>query len=130
VNILSILDKPMKFLGLEITGSKTPSAMFVFLELKLKTKLENIDACTLRGEYKVNIYSRFALTSIRFYFSVHHIHKAHIDKLDNIARKFLKKWLNIQTNGVSDASMFHPYMLGLKRHLTSTKKPMQAHMLQ
>ena len=114
VNIFSVLDKPMKFLGSEVTGNNTPSAMFAFLELKLKTKLENIDACTLRGEYKVNIYSRFALPSIRFYFSVHHIHKTHMDKLDNIARKFLKKWLNIQTNGVSDASMFHPYMLGLK----------------
>ena len=114
VNILSVIDKPMRFLGSEVTGINTPSAMFVFLESKLKTKLENIDACTLRGEYKVNIYSRYALPSIRFYFSVHHIHKTHMNTLDNIARKFIKKWLNIQTHGVSDAAVFHPYMLGLK----------------
>ena len=114
MNILSVIDKPMKFLGSEVTGENTPNVMSAFLETKLKTKLENIDSCTLRGEYKLNIYSRYALPSIRFFFSVHHIHKTHMDKLDNIARKFLKKWLNIQTKGVSHTSMFHPYMLGLK----------------
>ena len=88
--------------------------MFAFLNSKLKAKLENIDSSTLRGEYKVNIYSRFALPSIRFYFSVHQIHKTHMSKLDDMARKYLKKWLGIQTNGVTDVSIFHPYMLNIK----------------
>ena len=114
VNILSVLDKPLKFLGSEVTSDNTPSAMYVFLNSKLTTKLENIDKCTLRGEYKLNIYRRYALPSIRFYFSVHNIHKTHLENLDNQARKFIKKWLGIQRNGVSDASVFHPYMLGVK----------------
>ena len=37
-----------------------------------------------------------------------------MDKLDNLAKKLLKKWLGIQTHGVTDASIFHPYMLGVK----------------
>ena len=88
--------------------------MFVSIKTKLNQKLENIDSCLLRGEYKLNIYSRYALPSMRYYMSIHHIHKTHMDQLDTSARKYLKKWLNIQNHGVSDASVFHPYMLGVK----------------
>ena len=72
--------------------------------------------CSLRGEYKANIYVRYALPSLRYFMSVHHIHKTHEDQLDNIAKKYLKKWYNIQKNGVTDTdiSIFHPYMLGIK----------------
>jgi hypothetical protein len=112
--IASVIDKPMKFLGSEVTENNTLSAMFAFLYSKLKQKLENIDKSTLRGEHKSAIYSRYALPSIRFYFSVHQIHKTHEEKLDALARLYLKKWLGIQKHGVTDAAIFHPYMLGLK----------------
>ena len=68
----------------------------------------------LRGEYKSNIYVRYALPSLRYFMSVHHIHKTHEEQLDSLARKYLKKWHNIQKNGVSDISIFHPYLLGIK----------------
>ena len=29
-------------------------------------------------------------------------------------KKYLKKWYNIQKNGVTDISIFHPYLLGIK----------------
>jgi hypothetical protein len=45
-----VIDKPMKFLGSEVTGTNTPSAMFASLLSKLKHKLENIDRSTLRGD--------------------------------------------------------------------------------
>ena len=112
--ILSILEKPMKFLGSEVTEDSSPHAMFASIYLKLKTKLENINKSTLRGEYKANIYARYALPSIRYYMSVHHIHKTHEEQLDGLARKYLKMWLKIQKNGVSDISIFHPYMLSMK----------------
>ena len=112
--ISSVIDKPMKFLGSEVTETNTPSAMFVSLLSKLKHKLDNIDRSTLRGEYKCNIYSRYALPSLRFYFSVHHIHKTHEDQLDSLARLYLKKWLGIQKHGVTDTAIFHPYMLNMK----------------
>ena len=62
----------------------------------------------------MKIYSRYALISMRYHLSVHDIHKTHLDKLDGIARKYLKKWLNIPSHGASDISLFHPYVLGLK----------------
>ena len=114
ITIASVVDKPMKFLGSEVTGNNTPSAMFAFLYSKLKQKLENIDKSTLKGEHKSTIYSRYALPSLRFNFSVHQIHKTHEQKLDALATLFLKKWLGIQKHGVTDAALFHPYMLGLK----------------
>ena len=104
----------MKFLGSVVAGENNPSAMFASLQAKLKQKLENIDKSTLRGEYKVNIYSRYALPSLRFFFSVHQLHKTHEEKLDSMTRLFLKKWLNIQKHGVTDAAIFHPYMLKIK----------------
>jgi hypothetical protein len=37
-----------------------------------------------------------------------------MDKIDALARKYIKTWLGIQSRGVTDASIFHPYMLGVK----------------
>ena len=114
VDIDSVIEKPLKFLGSEVCGVNTPSAMFASLFEKLKEKLENIEKSTLRGEYKVKIYSRYAIPSLRFYFSVHQIHQGHEDKLDTLARSYLKKWLGIQKHGVTDTAIFHPYMLNIK----------------
>ena len=71
--IESVLTKPMKFLGSEVTENNSPNAMFAMIFSKLKTKLENINKSTLRGENKVNIFARYALPSMRYYMSVHHI---------------------------------------------------------
>ena len=109
-----IKNKPQKFLGSIVTALNKPQEMFTFLSEKLNKKLENIDNSSLRGENKLKIYSRYALISMRYHLSVHDIHKIHLDKLDNIARKFLKKWLNIPSHGASDISIFHPYVLGVK----------------
>ena len=46
--------------------------------------------------------------------SVHYIHKTHEEKLDSLAKKYLKKWFSIQKNGVTDISIFHPHLLGIK----------------
>ena len=112
--ISTVIEKPMKFLGSEVQKDNSPHAMFAVLSQKLKSKLENIDKCSLRGEYKANIYVRYALPSLRYFMSVHHIHKTHEEQLDSLARKYLKKWYNIQKNGVTDISIFHPYLLGIK----------------
>ena len=46
--------------------------------------------------------------------NVHFIHKTHMEELDCIARKYFKLWLRIQKHGVSDAGIFHPYMLNIQ----------------
>ena len=68
----------------------------------------------MRGEFKVAIYTRYLLPSLRFHLSVHSIHKTHLDKLDHTAKMFLKKWLGFPSHGVTDLSIFHPYLLGVK----------------
>ena len=72
----------------------------------------------------MKIYARCALLYMRYHLSVHDIHKTHLDKLDNMARKYLKKWLNIPSHGASDISIFHPYALGLK---TPSQLYLEAH---
>ena len=74
----------------------------------------NIYSSFLRGEYKLNLYSKYALISMRYHLSVHDIHKTHLDKLDNDARKYLKKWLSIPSQGASDIEVYHPYILNIK----------------
>jgi hypothetical protein len=88
--------------------------MFASIFTKLENKLKNINNSTLRGEHKLNIYTRYALPSMRYYMSVHQMHKTHMDKIDALARKYIKSWMGIQSHGVTDASIFHPYMLGVK----------------
>ena len=67
VSIASVIEKPLKFLGSDVCGTNSPSVMFASIFDKLKTKLENINKSTLRGEYKTQIYSRYALPSMRFF---------------------------------------------------------------
>ena len=104
-----IKNKPLKFLGSNVSALNKPQDMHQFLYDKLETKLKNIDSSHLRGEHKLNIYSRYALISMRYYLSVHDLHKTHLDAL---ARKYLKKWLNIPSHGATDISIFHPYLMG------------------
>ena len=104
----------MKFLGSVVGAVNTPSAMFVEIISKLKKKLENIDKSTLREEFKLNIYSRFALPSMRYFLSVHQMQEINMSKLDSLVRSRIKPWLGIQKNGVSDAAIFHPYVLKTK----------------
>ena len=114
VSIASVCDKPLKFLGSQITALNKPSEMFQFLYDKLENKMKNIDDSKLRGEFKLNIYCRYALPSLRYHFSVHDVHKTHLDKLDSLVKKFIKRWLNIPSRGALDISIFHPYLLNIK----------------
>ena len=75
----------------------------------------NIDHSAVRGEHKLAIYERHALPSLRYHLSIHDMHKTHLTELDNIAKKYLKKWLNFPTRGVTDAGIFHPYLLNVKQ---------------
>ena len=109
-----MLVKPLKFLGSIVVEDNSPSAKFALIEEKLRTKQEKIDKSALRGERKLPIYSRYALPSMRYFMTVHQMNKTHQDKLDTLARKFLNSWLAIPARGATDASIFHPNMLGAK----------------
>ena len=108
IEIGLVKNKPQKFLGSNVTSLNKPSDMFEFLLKMLEKKLQNIDKCSLRGENKLKIYSNYALISMRYHLSVHDVHKTHLEKLDSIAKKYLKKGLNIPSHGATDIAIFHP----------------------
>ena len=107
-------DDPHKFLGSNITHKNSPADHFIFLKGKLDEKLTNLDKTLVRGEYKVAIYTRYILPSLQFHFTVHNIHQTHLDKLDHLAKKFLKSWLAFPKRGATDLGIFHPQLLGIK----------------
>ena len=83
--------------------------------IRFSEKHSNIDRSRVRGGHKLAIYKRHALPSMRYHLSIHDIHKTHLDGLDKLARTFIKKWLNFPTRGVTDAGIFHPYLLNVKQ---------------
>ena len=113
--LATLEDDPTKFLGSSLTHQNTPADHHKFLQAKLESKLSNLDKAEVRGEYKVAVYTRYALPSLRFHLSVHNIHKTHLAQLDATARRYIKQWLDFPSRGASDISLFHPGIIGLKQ---------------
>ena len=68
----------------------------------------------MRAEYKIAIYTRYALPSLRYHLTVHTMHKTHLEELDMVAQSYLKKWLGIPSRGATSAGIFSPLLLGIK----------------
>ena len=68
----------------------------------------------MRGEFKVAIYTRYALPSLRYHLTVHTMHKTHLEELDLTAQFYLKRWLGIPARGATSAGIFSPMLLGVK----------------
>ena len=111
----TVHNNPHKFLGSLVTHTNRPRDFFEHFYEVLKEKLLNIDKSMVRGEHKLSIYERHALPSMRYHLSIHDMHDTHLTELDNIAKKYLKRWLNIPSRGVTNASLFHPYLLNIKQ---------------
>ena len=118
VLVNSVITHPHKFLGSVITPTCSPQDYFREMKQKMEEKLSNIDKAKCRGEYKLAVYERYALPSMRYHLSVHNLHKVHLDALDMLVKTYIKKWLNIPSRGVSDIGLFHPYMLNIKQPST------------
>ena len=107
-------DDPFRFLGSTITFFNNPQDHMTVLKDKISRKLENLEKSLVRGEYKLAVYTRYLLPSLRYHLTVHTIHKTHLDELDLIAQRYLKKWLGIPSRGATAAGIFSPYLLGVK----------------
>ena len=92
--IQSLKDHPHKFLGSQICFSGKSSETYDFIRKEISLKLQNIDNCSVRPEYKLCIYSRYLLPSIRFLLTVHTLQKSHLDALDAFTDKYVKSWLH------------------------------------
>ena len=79
-HIETLTESSHKFLGSLITFNSKPQDYFDHLSNIFKDKLENIDKSKIRGEYKLAIYERYALCSMRYHFSIHPLHKAHLEQ--------------------------------------------------
>ena len=88
------------------------------MKLEMEEKLSNIDNAKCRGEYKLAEYARYALPTMGYHLSVHNLHKVHLESLDMFVKTYIKKWLNIPSRGVSNISLFHPYMLNINQPST------------
>ena len=60
------------------------------------------------------IYTRYALPALRYHLTVHTVHKCHLEELDMVAQRYLKKWLGIPSRGCTSAGIFSPLLLGVK----------------
>ena len=69
VQLKTLESDPHKFLGCVMTFNNSPQD-----HLKFLSSLENIDKTKVRAEYKVAIYTRYALPSLRYHLTVHTLH--------------------------------------------------------
>ena len=110
----SVRDAPEKFLGSLISlGMKSEDALNLVAG-KLESYLSNIEASSTRDEYKLAVYSRYSLPSLRYLFSVHDLTKTQLNNLDGKVTKVIKKWLKIPSQGASTAFVFSPDGLNVK----------------
>ncbi len=84
--------EPHKFLGSLITFNNTASDIFTYLHDIIKSGLENIDKSLIRNEYKLKIYCDYFLPSLRFHLTVNDTTSTHLQQLDALADRFIKKW--------------------------------------
>ena len=122
VKLKTLESDPHKFLGCIMTFNNSPEDHLKFLKEKLTSKLENIDNTKVRAEFKVAVYTRYALPSLRYHLTVHSLNKCHLEELDLLAKKFLKKWLGLPSRGATSEGIFSPLLLGVNPSLKPTLK--------
>ena len=65
--------------------------------------LDNIDSSSVRPEYKVKVYTKYLLNTIKFMLTVHDLTKTQRAHLDQCCTKLLKKWLGMPNRGATSA---------------------------
>ena len=60
-------DDPFRFLGSTITFFNNPQDHMTVLKDKISRKLENLEKSLVRGEYKLAVYTRYVLPSLRYH---------------------------------------------------------------
>ena len=88
------------FLGksLEVSLSATKRAASKKMCDVLSRLLSTTDLLPIRGEYKLWLYRNYIVSLLRFHLSVDSVTTGAITKMENIATRHLKKWLNHPRN--------------------------------
>jgi len=92
-----ITDGGTKFLGksIDVSLSATKAAAKKKITDKLSYLLSTVNTLPIRGEYKLWLYRNYIVSLLRFHLSVDAISKGAITKLENLATRYLKKWLGL-----------------------------------
>ena len=97
--ISSVGNEVHKYLGAVITKNLTSSDIHEYLSSKIEKSLKNIDSSLIRNEYKLKVYSRYLLSSLRFDLTVNDMTYTHCKSLDMLSNRFLKKWCGLPRPG-------------------------------
>ena len=97
----SIKDSPMKFLGACVSFQSTSREGFTFIHNKLESMLMNIESTHIRPEFKVRIYTQYAMPSIRFALTVHDL-----TSTQRKSTRYLKSWLGVPKCGATSAIIY------------------------
>ena len=68
---------------------------FEYLKEIIDEKLQNIEKAAVRNEYKLKIYHKYFLPSIRFLLTVHDVTATDLKKIDTLSDKYVKKWAGL-----------------------------------
>ena len=107
-----LFKKDHKFLGSLITLHIKDYDIFVYIWDMIKEGLSNIENTHIRNEYKLKIYSRYFLPSLRFHLTVNDMSQCHLDELDSITSRTIKKWAGLPHPGTV-AFLYMPEGLGI-----------------
>ena len=109
----TVEDESHKFLGSLITFRNKSSDIFEYLSTKISTALENINSSVIRPEYKIQVYMRYFLPSLRYHLTVNDLCASHLQALDAMCNRYLKMWFGIPRPGTL-AFIFMPNGLSIR----------------
>ena len=101
--IIPVKEDPQRFLGALITHSGNQKEIYDMIHSKFESSIANIESAPIRNEFKVAIYSRYCLPSMRFCLTVHELSKSNLTLLDRMSDQFIKKWLGVPKYGANTA---------------------------
>ena len=110
----SIKNSPMKFLGACVSFQSTSMEGFTFIHNKLESMLKNIESTNIRPEFKVRIYTQYAMSSIRFALTLHDLTSTQRKSLDSLTTRYLKSWLGMPRCGATSAIIYSSVGLNIQ----------------
>ena len=113
VDVSTIENDSHKFLGSLITFRNKSSDILEYLNSKISSALENISSSVIRPEYKIQVYTRYFLPSLRYHLTVNELCSSHLKTLDALCNRYLKKWFGIPKPGTL-AFIFMPNGLNIR----------------
>ena len=97
----SIAEEDQHYLGAKVFFLGKESEVVKELSSRIKSKLVNVDNTAVRSEYKLAVYERYLLPSLRFLLTVHDLTVTSRRSLDSLCDSYLKKWSGLARSGTN-----------------------------